>query len=95
MTKLSVLYWQDIPTLVEGRDKEHVKKVELSGRFGELVDLIAMKKGLVGTDEYLQNWKRKRLPASNFPVTESVNKLVREFEEQYEEIKSNALAVLK
>ena len=42
MTKLSVLYWQDIPTVVEGKDKEGIHKVELSNRFSELVDMVAM-----------------------------------------------------
>ena len=71
MARLSILYWQDIPTLVEGRDKEGVEKIELSERFSELVDLIAMRKGLVGTDEYLQNWNRKRLPGSSLRLRDS------------------------
>ena len=59
VTKLSILYWQEIPTVVEGKDKEGIQKVELSKRFTELVDMVAMRKGLVGTDEYLENWKKK------------------------------------
>ena len=95
MAKLSVLYWQDIPTLVEGRDKDGVKKVELSKRFSELVDMIAMQKGLVGTDQYLQNWKRKRLPDSDFSASQSVHDLVQEFEERYEKIRNDALTSLE
>ena len=95
MTKLSVLCWQDIPTLIEGRDEDGVQKIELSKRFSELVDMVAMRKGLVGTDEYLQNWKRKRLPASDIPAKQSVHSLAQEFEERFEKIKSDALASLK
>ncbi len=94
MTKLSVLYWQSIPTIVEGKDDDGLEKVELSNRFIELVDMVAMKKGLVGTDEYLNNWRRKRLPVSNKPAKQCVHDLVKEFEEQYEKIKSDALALL-
>ena len=43
MTKLSILYWQEIPTVVEGKDKEGIQKVELSKRFTELVDMVAMR----------------------------------------------------
>ena len=64
MTKTFVLFWQDIPTVIEARDTSGVEKVELSKRFSELVDLIAMKKGLVGTDDYLLNWKKKRFPST-------------------------------
>ena len=87
MTKLSVLYWQNIPTLVEAKDENGIQKIELSKRFSELVDIIAMRKGLVGTDEYLLNWKRKRLPISFKPAKQCVLDLSRDFESRYEEIK--------
>ena len=64
MTKIFILFWQDIPTVIEARDVTGIEKVELSKRFGELVDLIAMKKGLIGTDDYLQNWKKKKFPST-------------------------------
>ena len=48
MTKIFILSWQDIPTVIEARDYNGIEKVELSKRFSELVDLIAMKKGMVG-----------------------------------------------
>ena len=92
MTKLSVLYWQNIPTLVEAKDGKGVQKVELSKRFSELVDIVAMRKGLVGTDEYLINWKRKRLPISDKAAKQCVLELVEDFENRYEEIKIKALA---
>ena len=95
MTKLSVLYWQDIPTVVEGKDKEGVHKVELSKRFSELVDMVAMRQGLVGTDEYLENWKKKRIPRSDKPAKQSVNDLVEDFEKRFDEIKTRALSSLK
>ena len=44
MTKIFVLFWEDIPTVIEARDATGIEKVELSKRFSELVDLIAMKK---------------------------------------------------
>ena len=84
MTKLSILYWQDIPTVVEGKDREGVQKIELSKRFAELVDMIAMRKDL-------QNWKKKRLPNSDKSAKQAVNDLAEEFEKCFEEIKTKAL----
>ena len=94
MTKLSILYWQDIPTVVEGKDKEGVQKVELSKRFSELVDMVAMKKGLFGTDEYLENWKKRRLPSSDKSAKQVVKELVEDFEKRFDEIKTKALSSL-
>jgi len=54
-----------------------------------------MQKGLVGTDQYLQNWKRKRLPDSDFSASQSVHDLVQEFEERYEKIRNDALTSLE
>lgn len=91
MTKTFVLFWQDIPTVIEARDATGIEKVELSKRFSELVDLIAMKKGLVETDEYLQNWKKKRITSSEKTAKEVVLELSEFYESKYEDIKLNAL----
>ena len=91
MTRLSILYWQDIPTVVEARDSNGIEKVELSKRFSELVDIIAMKKGLAGTDDYLQHWQKKRLPNTNKSAKETIVEIVKDFESKYEEIRSKAL----
>ena len=58
MARVTVLYWQDIPSVVEARDPGGRHKVELSQRFQELIDLIAMKKKVMGTDEYLNYWSK-------------------------------------
>ena len=94
MTKLSILYWQEIPTVVEGKDKEGVHKVELSKRFSELVDMVAVRKGLVGTDEYLDNWKKRRQPSSDKSAKQGVDDLVEDFEKRFDEIKNRALSSL-
>ena len=91
MTKIFILSWQDIPTVIEARDYNGIEKVELSKRFSELIDLIAMKKGIVGTDDYLQDWKKKKLSSTNKTAKQVVLEMSEYFEGKYEEIKSNAL----
>ena len=54
MAKYSILYWQEIPSVVEATDGAGTSKQQLSSRFQELIDLIAMKRGLAGTDAYLE-----------------------------------------
>ena len=94
MTKIFILSWQDIPTVIEARDSNGIEKVELSKRFSELIDLIAMKKGIVGTDDYLRDWKKKKLSSNNKTAKQVVLEMSEYFEGKYEEIKSNALKII-
>ena len=94
MTKIFILSWQDIPTVIEARDSNGIEKVELSKRFSELIDLIAMKKGIVGTDDYLRDWKKKKLSSTNKTAKQVVLEMSEYFEGKYEEIKSNALKII-
>ncbi len=95
MTKIFVLFWQDIPTVIEARDSTGIEKVELTKRFAELVDLIAMKKGLIGTDDYLQNWKKKKFPSSKKTAKQAVLEMSKYFESKYEDITLKSLTALK
>ena len=91
MTKIFILSWQNIPSVIEARDSNGIEKVELSKRFSELIDLVAMKKGIVGTDDYLRDWKKKKLSSTNKTAKQVVLEMSEYFEDKYEEIKSNAL----
>ena len=91
MTRISVLYWQNIPTVVEARDSNGIKKIELSKRFSELIDIIAMKKELADSDHYLQYWKKKKLPASENSAKECILEISNDFESRFSEIKEKAL----
>ena len=95
MTKIFVLFWQDIPTVIEARDSSGIEKVELSKRFAELVDLIAMKKGLIGPDDYLQNWKKKKFPSTKIAAKQIVLEMSKHYESKYEDIKLKSLNSFK
>ncbi len=58
MARVTVVYWQDIPSMVEARDRSGRHKVQLSARFQELIDRVAMRQGLHGSDQYLLQWRR-------------------------------------
>lgn len=92
MVKVTILYWQDIPSVVEARMGRAVHKELLSERFQELIDLIAMKKKLAGTDEYLNQWTRGK-PYTVEGTPQEVAKTVKEeLESQYKEIRKSELA---
>jgi hypothetical protein len=60
MAEYRILYWQDIPSMIEAKDDAGAHKVQLSDRFQALIDAAAMRQGLAGTDAYLEQWRRGR-----------------------------------
>jgi len=57
MTKLQILYWQDLPSLVRatGDDGSQVTR-QLPDSFQQEIDRVAMELGLIGSDAYLEQW---------------------------------------
>jgi len=92
MTKLTLLCWQEIPSVVEAKGTDGTHKIELSQRFQELIDLIAMKRGLGGTDEYLLHWVKEKQGETEEAAREAAEALAAEIEASYEKIRADALA---
>ena len=92
MAKVTILRWQEIPSVVEARDRSGRHKIELSRRFQELIDLVAMKKKLAGTDEYLIQWNKGE-PKEHAGAPEAAAKAVAEdIEARYDAIRAEELA---
>ena len=95
MAKVTILCWQEIPSVVEARDRSGRHKIELSQRFQELIDLVAMKKKLAGTDEYLIQWN-KGDPLEREGEPEAVARAVaEEIEARYDAIRAEELEKCK
>ena len=95
MARVTILRWQEIPSVVEARDRSGRHKIELSQRFQELIDLVAMKKKLAGTDEYLIQWN-KGAPAEHEGDPETAARTVAEdIEARYDTIRAEELAKCK
>ena len=91
MAKYSILYWQDIPSLVEARDENGVHKLELDQKFQVLIDAVAMRKGLAGTDTYLEEWRRGKRLSREGTAEEVASAVKAELEAGFSEIKAAAL----
>ena len=59
MPELTVISWRDIPAQVTAGKGRHATRVQLSERFQEAIDAAAMRAGLIGTDTYLEEWRRE------------------------------------
>jgi hypothetical protein len=65
MAEVIIVYWRDIPAqVIVGRGRS-AAKVKLAERFEQAIDRAAMKAGMIGTDNYLSQWRRA--PAVTLP----------------------------
>lgn len=79
MTRVQVLYWQDIPSVVRAGD---VKR-ELPGWFQQEIDRVAMAQGLVGSDAYLEAWEWRDLEPREGNAAEVADAVEAELIERY------------
>ncbi len=91
MAKVTILYWQDIPSMVEARDRDGRHKIQLSARFQELIDRVAMKRKLAGTDAYLTQWSKGSPEDRAGSAEETAKAVAAELEARYESIREAAL----
>ena len=92
MAKFEILYWQKLPSMVEATDDDGTQKIQLSQRFQDLIDYVAMETGLAGTDDYLEKWTRGESQERDGTAKEVVKAVADEFEAQFEDIKAAVTA---
>ncbi len=91
MAKYTVLYWQDIPSVIEAKDGGATHKVQLSQRFQALIDTAAMRQGLAGTDAYLEQWRRGKRVARDVSAEQGAKAVKEEFAARYAALTAAAL----
>jgi hypothetical protein len=57
MATYRVLYWQDVPSQVRAEDATSDVSVALPQKFMVRIDALAASQGLVGSDDYLAQWR--------------------------------------
>ena len=63
MAQVTIVYWRDIPAQVIVGKGRRGKKVQLSERFEQAIDRVAMRVGAKDADAYIAEW-RKATPYS-------------------------------
>lgn len=58
MAEITIVYWRDIPAQVIAGKGRRGTKVPLPERFEQAIDRAAMKARLIGTDDYLAEWRK-------------------------------------
>jgi hypothetical protein len=65
MAKLITTYWRDIPAQVTVSQRRDKVKSLLSDRFAIAIDQAAMRAKMIGSDAYLEQWRRETVSCDN------------------------------
>lgn len=63
MANVTIVYWRDIPAQIIVGKGRRAEKIQLTERFEQAIDRVAMKIGTKDADAYLAEW-RKATPYS-------------------------------
>lgn len=84
MAEVQIVYWRDIPAMVTAREGRRERtSANLSERFQAAIDEAAMRAGLIGTDEYLAEWRRSEWQAADGDAASLARRVAAELEIAY------------
>ncbi len=91
MAMYQILYWQEIPSMVEARDQNGVKKIQLNHKFQGLIDEAAMRRKFAGTDAYLEEWNKGPKTEADGDADTVAQSISDEIEARFDEIRDKVL----
>ena len=84
MAEYQITYWRNIPSMVTAREGRRNKaKAELPRRFQVAIDEAAMRANLIGTDAYLEQWRRDPWQQKDGTPEEVSTAIVAQIETEY------------
>lgn len=83
MARYQILYWKEIPSVVEASEGDQSVQVSLSPRFQELIDAVAMQEGLSDSVAYLEHWHRGPVLLCEGTPEDVANAVAAELEEGF------------
>ncbi len=83
MAKFQIIYWRDIPAQVKGKEGRRRLGRPLSARFPVAIDEAAMQAGLIGSDDYLSEWRSGDWQEHDGDAEAILDKLTAELETAY------------
>ena len=85
MATFRVLWWGEIPSLVEAWDGDDTIRVPLSQRFQDLIDGVAMRQGAHDSDAYLEAWHQDPESERSGSAAEVASSVAAELEAAFSE----------
>lgn len=90
MAQYRVASWEEIPIGVEAFDGAERVRRPLSPRFQELIDALAMRRGVIETAAYLEGWRVGDVQSRAGSPREVAEAVAAELEGRFEEIQALA-----
>jgi hypothetical protein len=90
MASYQIIAWKDVPAMVEASDGVETVTRQLSDRFQQLIDSVAMRLGLQDQDAYLDLWARSAVQERSGSATEVADAVVAELEARFPEFIAQA-----
>ena len=90
MASYQIIAWKDVPAMVEASDGVETVTRQLSDRFQQLIDSVAMRLGLQDQDAYLDLWTRGAVQERSGSATEVADAVVAELEARFPEFIAQA-----
>lgn len=56
MARYRIVHWKEIPSLVEATDGDRTARHQLTQKFQDLIDALAMRESATEGDAYLEGW---------------------------------------
>jgi hypothetical protein len=83
-TTYKVMYWKDIPSMIEAEDSSGDEfKLSMGEKYEALIDAKAMELGLAGSDEYIDNFAYGDEIEMEGTAEDVANKVKEQFETQF------------
>ena len=95
MAQITVVYWRDIPAQVIVKAGRKAAKRELSGRFQEAIDMAAMRAKAIGTDAYLNDWRRDMVGECDGDLEAEADKWLSQLDTEYDNPRIETLVANK
>lgn len=95
MAQVTVVYWRDIPAQVIIKAGRKAAKRELSARFQEAIDMAAMRAKAIGTDAYLDDWRRDVIAECDGDLEAEADKWLAQLDGDYDDARIETLVANK
>ncbi|HEY7541041.1 MAG TPA: virulence factor [Methylomirabilota bacterium] len=92
MASYQIIAWKDVPAMVEARDGSDTVTRQLSERFQQLIDSVAMRLGLQDQDAYLDLWARGEVQERSGCAAEVADAVAAELEARFPEFIARAFS---
>lgn len=92
-TSTQVVYWRDIPAQVKAKSGRTRLAKPLSDRFQQAIDEAAMRAGMSGSDDYLQEWRTVERPDEDGEPAAIVDRVAAQLEGEFPPDRLKTLAM--